>query len=176
MELELFVTRADTSERVPVVIRPANRSDFAQTRQAGWQTNWNSRSARSFPNKVAMETTSGHELLGLMSYSCDDQFLAVEIIYMESQPQSNGNLLHQSGLPRAYIGIARAFFAYAAAESVRHGYDGVLLFKAKTDTLLEYYIHEFGARPVSRYDPFRLVLWENAAQKILSEYEVNDNE
>ena len=176
MELELFVTRADTATRIPVLVRPANPADFAQTRQAGWQTNWNSRTARNFPNKVAMETAESHELLGLMSYSCDDHFLAVEIIYLENQPQSNGNLLRQNGQSRAYTGIAKAFFAYAAAESVRHGYDGVLLFKAKTDVLLEYYIHAFGARPVSRYDPFRLVLWEDAAQKLLSEYEVNHNE
>ena len=176
MELQLFVLRSDHTTKVPVYIRAATNSDYTQTRQSQWQTNWNSRAARSFPNKVAMETVNGHELLGLMSYSCDDHFLAVEIVYLESQPQSNGNLLRQSGTSRAYYGIAKAFFAYAAAESIRHGYDGVLLFKAKTDALLEYYIHEFGARPVSRYDPFRLVIWEDAAQKILSEYEVNSNE
>lgn len=61
-------------------------------------------------------------------------------------------------------------------ESVEHGFDGVVLFKAKTDTLLEYYIREFGARQVGRHDPFRLVLWEDAAQKLIEEYEVGNDE
>ena len=100
----------------------------------------------------------------------------VELVYLESQPESNANLLHQNGQEKKYQGIAKALFAYAVQESINHGYDGVVLFKAKTDTLLEYYLHEFGARPVGRYDPFRLVLWEDAAQRLIAEYEVNADE
>ena len=111
-----------------------------------------------------------------MSYFCDDRFLAVELVYLESQPESNANLLHQNGQEKKYQGIAKALFAYAVQESINHGYDGVVLLKAKTDTLLEYYLHEFGARPVGRYDPFRLVLWEDAAQRLIAEYEVNADE
>ena len=51
-----------------------------------------------------------------------------------------------------------------------------MLFKAKTDTLLRYYIREFGARQVGRYDPFRLVIWEDAAQNLIKEYEVGNDE
>lgn len=176
MELTLFVFRTATSEKVSVTIRPATQKDFRQTVQDDWQTHWTSKTAKSFPNKVALEIADTHELLGLMSYSCDDQFLAVEIVYLESHPESNSNLLHIAQQPKAYTGIAKAFFAYAVRKSIAHGYDGVLVFKAKTDTLLEYYIREFGARPVSRYDPFRLVLWEDAAQKLISEYEVKNDE
>lgn len=31
-------------------------------------------------------------------------------------------------------------------------------------------------RPVGRYDPFRLVLWEDAAQKLILEFEVETDE
>ena len=99
-----------------------------------------------------------------------------DVLLLESQPESNANLLHQNGQEKKYQGIAKALFAYAVQESINHGYDGVVLFKAKTDTLLEYYLHEFGARPVGRYDPFRLVLWEDAAQRLIAEYEVNADE
>jgi hypothetical protein len=51
------------------------------------------------------------------------------------------------------------------------GFDGVLYFKAKTDELREYYIREFGASPVGRYDPYRLVIWEDAAQAIVQQYQ-----
>ena len=93
-----------------------------------------------------------------------------------SQPESNANLLHMTAHAKKYTGIAKALFAYAVQQSMQHGYDGVVLYKAKTATLLKYYIHAFGARPVSRYDPFRLVLWEDAAQKLISEYEVETDE
>lgn len=175
MKLNLFVVRVEDDEKIPVAIKPANKADFEKTAHAGWQTNWTKMSPAHFPNRVALKTEQ-NELLGLMSYSCDDRFLAVELIYLESQPESNANLLHQKGKIKKYRGIAKALFAYAVQESLRHGYDGVVLFKAKTDTLLEYYLHEFGARPVGRYDPFRLVLWEDAAQKLISEYEVETDE
>ena len=171
MSYGLFVLHSQSSVKIPVTVVPASAADLAATNSA-WQTNWESPAAQNFPNKVALKTVDGQELLGLMSYSCSDRMLAVELIYLESQPESNGNLLRISGQQKAYSGIARALFAYAIKVSLEHGYDGVVFFKAKTDTLLSYYLHEFGARPVSRYDPFRLVLWEDAAQKLLSEYEV----
>lgn len=175
MPYQLFVTHAQSSAKIPVIVTPASAADLAAT-ASDWQTNWESPAAKDFPNKATLKTVDTQELLGLMSYTCSDHMLAVELVYLESQPQSNGNLLHISGQQKAYYGIARALFAYAVQISMEHGYDGVVFFKAKTDTLLSYYLHEFGARPVSRYDPFRLVLWEDAAQKLLSEYEVTEHE
>ena len=111
-----------------------------------------------------------------MSYAADEKFMAVEVVYLESQPESNANLLHSAGQAKRYLGIAKALFAYAVKESVENGFDGVVLFKAKTDTLLRYYIREFGARQVGRYDPFRLVIWEDVAQNLIKEYEVGNDE
>ena len=175
MKLNLQFTRLQDGAKVPVHVVAAGKLDFQQTASMGWQTNWKTMDTAYFPNRVALKTEE-QELLGLMSYFCDDRFLAVELVYLESQPESNANLLHQNGQEKKYQGIAKALFAYAVQESINHGYDGVVLFKAKTDTLLEYYLHEFGARPVGRYDPFRLVLWEDAAQRLIAEYEVNADE
>lgn len=116
-----------------------------------------------------METTG--ELLGLMAYVVDDAILAVEIIYVESADHSNANLLHKIGGEKKYIGIARALFAYAVSISMENGYDGVLSFKAKTSELVEYYIREFGASHVGSYDPFRLVIWEDAARELIDYFE-----
>ena len=96
-----------------------------------------------------------------MSYELDERGLAVEVLYMESARHSNANLLHATGEAKRYIGIAKAMFAYAVRISKEAGFDGVLIFKAKTSELLEYYMREFGARQVGAYDPFRLVLWED---------------
>lgn len=83
-----------------------------------------------------------------MSYELDQRGLAVEIIYLESVRHSNANLLHAEGGHKRYIGIAKALFAYAAQVSLEAGFDGVLVFRAKTSDLLEYYQQEFGARQV----------------------------
>ena len=111
-----------------------------------------------------------------MAYTVNDAILAVEIIYVESADHSNANLLHATGEAKRYIGIAKAMFAYAVRISKEAGFDGVLSFKAKTSELLEYYMREFGARQVGAYDPFRLVLWEDAAEALISEYRRDEYE
>lgn len=78
--------------------------------------------------------------------------------------------------PSDISGIAKAMFAYAVQISKEAGFDGVLIFKAKTSELLEYYMREFGARQVGAYDPFRLVLWEDAAEALISEYRRDEYE
>lgn len=119
---------------------------------------------------MALCRTDNGELLGLMSYEIDRDILAVEIIYMESARHSNANLLHADGGRKRYLGIAKAMFAYAVQVSLNAGSNGVLVFKAKTSDLLEYYRKEFGARQVAAYDPFRMVIWEDAAERIITEF------
>lgn len=71
---------------------------------------------------------------------------------------------------KKYSGIAKALFAYAVQISMESGFDGVLVFKAKTSELLNYYMQEFGARSVAAYDPFRLVLWEDTASDLIADF------
>ena len=167
--LNLYVLDAVSSKKVPAEIDPASKEDFAATHD--WQTNWESTYARQLPNKVALHREDNYELLGLMSYELDERGLAVEVLYMESARHSNANLLHEIGGEKKYIGIARALFAYAVSISMENGYDGVLAFKAKTSELVEYYIREFGASRVGSYDPFRLVIWEDAARELIDYFE-----
>ena len=84
------------------------------------------------PNKVALHRTDTDELLGLMAYIVDGRSLAVEIVYVESADHSNANLLHAEERSKKYIGIAKALFAHVVSISIENGYDGVLVFKAKT--------------------------------------------
>ncbi len=157
------------SEKIATQVSPAEQWDFECTQD--WQTSWTSSNVAQMPNKVALHRVDNGELLGLMSYDLDENGLAVEIIYMESARHSNANLLHQSGVCKKYIGIARALFAYAASISKAAGYDGVIYFKAKTSELKNYYMKSFGAVPLGSYDPFRLIIWEDAARELLSYYE-----
>ena len=168
MKLSLFVVDHASSERIPVYVAEATSQELEATKQ--WQTYWMSKAAKSMPNKVALRRTDDNELLGLMSYSIDSRMLAVEIIYVESAGHSNANLLRQDGLQKKYNGIAKALFAHAVDISVLEGFNGVLVFKAKTSELVDYYINAFGASHVGSYDPFRLVIWEDAAIELIRDY------
>lgn len=163
-----LVLDAISNERIPVDVEMATEQDFAAT--LNWQTSWNSTYAQTLPNKVALHRKDNDELLGLMSYELDDRGLAVEILYMESAHHSNANLVHAEGGHKKYLGIAKAMFAYAVQISLDAGFDGVLVFKAKTSELLDYYMKEYGARQVGSYDPFRLVIWEDAAERLIAEF------
>lgn len=166
--LDLFVLDAASGGKIPAVVEVATEQDLAATKD--WQTKWTTPFAIRLPNKVALRRTDDGELLGLMSYELDEKGLAVEILYVESARHSNANLLRAEGGHKRYVGIARALFAYAAQVSFDHGFDGVLYFRAKTTELVEYYAKEFGAIAPMRYDPFRMLILEEAAEKLLSDY------
>ena len=171
--LDLFVLDAASGEKVPAVVKAATEQDLAATRN--WQTSWETAFARGLPNKVALQRTDDSELLGLMSYELYDKGLAVEVIYMESARHSNANLLHAEGGHKRYYGIAKALFAYAVQVSLDAGFGGVLIFKAKTSELLDYYARTFGARRATAYDPFRMIIWEDAAERIIAEFRRDSN-
>ena len=166
--MKLFVLDIGGNE-VPTYVSHATAGDLQATTK--WQTKWTSKAAQDMPNKVALRRTDTNELLGLMAYTVNDAILAVEIIYVESADHSNANLLHEIDGEKKYIGIAKALFAYAVSISMESGYGGVLVFKAKTSELVEYYIREFGASHVGSYDPFRLVIWEDAARELIDYFE-----
>lgn len=172
-KLNLYVYHLPSGERVPVQVLPATSDDLAST--IDWQTKWTSKAVRAFPNKVALKRSDDGELLGLMSFRKVDSILAVEIVYLENAAHSNANLLREKGADKKYLGIAKALNAYAIQVSLEAGYEGVLVFKAKSDKLLEYYMSEFGAKQVGRYDPYRLVIWEDEAHALLSSYMGEEN-
>ena len=171
--LDLFVQDAISDRKVAVVVSTATEQDLAATKD--WQTSWETPFAHNLPNKVALRRADDSELLGLMSYELCDKGLAVEVIYMESAHHSNANLLHAEGGHKRYYGIAKALIAYAVQVSLDAGFDGVLIFKAKTSDLLDYYARTFGARRATAYDPFRMIIWEDAAERIIAEFRRDSN-
>lgn len=166
--MQLFVWNDMMSEKIQVNVIPAADADFGLTQT--WQTQWTSSAAQDMPNKVALHRCDDDELLGLMSYRIDERGMAVEVVYVESAGHSNANMLKQTGGQKKYIGIAKALFAYAAKISIDAGFGGVLFFRAKTTELRTYYMKAFGAVPLGQYDPFRMIIWEDAADQLISEY------
>ena len=67
--------------------------------------------------------------------------VAVHIIYMESQAQSNPTLC----VSPKYHGIGRALVAYGIKLSVDAGFNGDVTLDAKTPELAKHYERDFGA-------------------------------
>ena len=171
--LDLFVRDTVSDGKISVLVDSATEQDLTATKD--WQTDWTTPFACDLPNKVALRRTDNGELLGLMSYDLNDKGLAVEIIYIENARHSNANLLHVEGGYKQYYGIAKALFAYAVQVSLDAGFDGVLVFKAKTSDLLDYYAQAFGARRAAAYGLFRMIIWEDAAERIIAEFRRDSN-
>ena len=106
------------------------------------------------PNKVALRRRDNDELLELMSYTLDEKGLAVEIIYLESAGHSNANLLRTNilGLPKRSLPMRRLCLLRLVL--------GVSCFSRQRPLM-----------PLGSYDPFRLIIWEDAAEHIIAEYQ-----
>jgi len=171
MQLNLFVIDKATKVKIPAVVTPATEEDFAKTLSDAWQTDWNSKAAKTFPNKVALRRRDNDELLGLMSYEIHSKSMVVEIVYIESAAHSNANLLRQTGKYKKYQNIARALIAYAVKVSLENGCDGVVTFQAKTTELYIYYMKEFGAAPLPPRGEYRMIIWDDVAADLIRIYQ-----
>lgn len=49
------------------------------------------------------------------------------------------------------------------------GYGGILVFKARPSDLPDYYERAFDARRIAAYDPLRMIIGKDAAQRIIAE-------
>ena len=141
---ELFVWDR-TGKKVPAKVLRATREDLETTVTAPvWQTDWTSEYIAEDRFEIyAMKTRIG-ELMALGAYEIEEDVVAVHIVYMESQAESNPTLCKE---PR-YRGIGRALIAYGIKLSVDAGFNGDVTLNAKTPELAKHYERDFGAIPL----------------------------
>lgn len=168
MQLQYFVTKADSGERVLIELEPATQNDLKATRN-GWQSDWTS-AFISDPRleKYAAKTETG-EIVALGAYREDEHGISVFIADIEAQPESNPTLTAK----RRYTGVGRMMIAYGIQLSIDSGHGGVVTFAAKTEELYEHYVDDFHAVPI--FQPFSggpklLMLADEGAQDIFSTY------
>lgn len=111
-----------------------------------------------------MEIAGTGELIGLGAYRNMPEGVLVYVEYIESAPSSNPTISRD----RKYMGIGAALLAFSIQLSIDYG--GAIYLKAKTTEIREHYIHNFGAIPISRYDPFLLLIDGDAARELFSQY------
>ena len=130
------------------------------TKEPRWQTDWTSEyiSKGKF-DAYGLKTRVG-ELVTLGAY---------DIVYMESQAQSNPTLCER---PK-YRGIGRALIAYGIKLSVDAGFNGDVTLDAKTSELARHYEQDFGALLIpgrERGAAPRYLICDEAARDIFVSY------
>ena len=127
--------------RVPVFMSKADRRDLEATMADPWQTDWSSEyiTTNRF-DLYALKTMEG-ALVALSAYEVREENLAVHIIYMESEPESNPTRTAVS----KYRGVGQTMVAYGIQLSVDAGFNGDVTLNAKTPELARHYERDFGA-------------------------------
>ncbi len=173
MEFRLFVY--DRMERqVFVTAEPMTQQDAAKTsEEPKWQTDWNSEYIAKSGFDIYALKTQERELIALGAYEIIEDVIAVHIVYMESQSESNPTL---SEHPK-YRGIGRALVAYGIKLSVDSGFNGDVTLDAKTPELAEHYERDFGALPIpgrKNGGAPRYLICDEAARDIFISYLAED--
>lgn len=138
---ELYVWNRE-GKKVSVHMVKAMREDLETTVIVPiWQTDWTSEYITESKFKIYALKTKTDELVALAVYEIGEAVVAVHIVYMESQAQSNPTLSEE---PK-YRGIGRALVAYGIKLSVDAGFNGDVTLDAKTPELAKHYERDFGA-------------------------------
>lgn len=134
-----------------------------------WQTDWTSEYITKSGIDIYSLKTSDGELIGLGAYEICKDVIAIHIVYMESQAQSNPTLCES---PK-YRGIGRALVAYGIKLSVDAGFNGDVTLDAKTSELAMHYERDFGAVRVPGRENGgapRYLICDEAARDIFTDY------
>lgn len=172
MRFQPFVTRVRDNVRVQTLICPATRAELEKTKQTPtWRTDWTSDYIQQSRALLYAQKTESGELVGLAAYELLKNIIAVNILYMESEPGSGPEVVRES---RSYRNIGRAFIAFGIKLSIDHGFNGDITFSAKTPELAKHYERDFGAvrlpsRGASNSAP-RYLICDDAAQSIFEMY------
>lgn len=104
-----------------------------------------------------------NEIQGLVAVTRFDRDRALYVNLAESAP-------HNIGENKKYNGVGGHLFAIAVQKSIDYGYDGFIFMDAKNQELVEHYKNTLGATLLGIPHPYRMVIDEDAATKLLDIY------
>lgn len=122
----------------------------------GWRFNWSITEKNGY-DIYELFVKDSETVQGRISLKIDGGVADVDIV--ETAPHNYGN----KGM---YEGIGAHFFAIACQVSLEAGCDGVVAFTSKSN-LVDYYKEKLKAIEIW---PRRLVIFEDAAQRLLNKY------
>ena len=141
-------------------------TELKTLRKSGWLFNWQGddlKEAKIY--KLTVENTK--EIQGLVAITDYPKDSAFYVNLAESAP-------HNRGVNKEYEGVGGHLFAIAASESMKRGYDGYLFLDAKNMELVQHYAETLGAQLLGMPHPYRMVVDEIAAKKLLKTYTLKE--
>ena len=128
----------------------------------GWNFNWTDESLNN--SKIyKLIAENSDEIQGLVALTDFKRNNAVYVNLAESAP-------HNIGKQKRYSGVGGHLFAIAVKESVACGYGGYVFMDAKNAELVEHYKQTLGALLLGRPHPYRMIIDEENAVKLLNIY------
>ena len=148
-----------SGDSFPTEVLPLTKADLKSiTKKSGWKFNWKSEATLD-DREVLKLTIEGNQNIvqGLVSLTDRKDHIFLHLI--ESAPFNFGK-------PKLYEGVPGNLVAFACKESKEKGYEGFVSFFAKTK-LIGHYEETLGAVHVGGH---RMVIYENAAEKLITRY------
>ena len=128
----------------------------------GWNFDWTDISLNN--SKIyKLIAENSDEIQGLVALTDFKRNNAVYVNLAESAPHNIGN-------QKRYSGVGGHLFAIAVKESVACGYGGYVFMDAKNAELVEHYKQTLGALLLGRPHPYRMIIDEENAVKLLKIY------
>jgi hypothetical protein len=155
----IFVGKVVKFDLVNQVVDQAMADDL---KRAGWNFDWcNVRDSISENERIIRKALYYQdELQGLVGFSREPDELFNFMYDLESAPHNIGRL-------KIYENVAGILLASVAQDSLDHGFDGFVVFEAKT-ILVNHYIMKYGATPSGGQ---RLFFDDKASMNLISKYE-----
>jgi hypothetical protein len=147
-----------TGESHPTEISPVTVEDLAKIKnEATWQFNWGMEYRLPKRKLYKLTTTENPQTIqGLMSME-----LEIDHVFVHLLENAKLNL----GKNKIYLGVPGNLVAYACKISFEKGFEGNVVFVAKTK-LIEHYQKTLGAFPIGN----RMIISTLAAQNLIKKY------
>lgn len=153
---------SETGDVVQTSYSRAAIEDLKGLKKQGWLFNWNDDALTS--DDIFKLTLQGDdEIQGLIALRYESRSHAVYAHIAESAPGNRGT-------DKKYQGVGGHLFAIAAKESLEKGFGGFVFLDAKNQDLVKHYEDALGAVLLGMPHPFRMIIDEEAAVKLLNKY------
>ncbi len=152
----------ETGAIVTTEYKKATLAELKDMQSQGWNFDWTAEHLKDADvYKLTIDGDATPQ--GLIAITNFKKDRAMYVNLAENAP-------HNIGESKKYEGVGGHLFAIAANESVKRGNGGFLFLDAKNTQLVEYYTEKFGAVLYGMPHPYRMVIDEAAAKKLLDIY------
>lgn len=149
-----------TGDFVPTIFEKASKKELSALE--GWKFNWLD-DELSGAEIYKLHLTGDDTIQGLVAVTDFKRDMAVYVNIAESAP-------HNLGKEKQFNGVGGHLFAIAAQVSVEKGYGGFVFMDAKNSELVKHYSQTLGAVLLGRPHPYRMLIDEETAAKLLDIY------